>query len=83
MLKEEVREKPKQTCIPLTTYNRFCLNISKVTWKHWDLQAISESLEEISNCQPITAFRQNKNLKALIRSNKTEKNRVKKAKYKN
>ena len=29
MLKEKVREKPKQTCIPPTlTYNRFCPNIS-------------------------------------------------------
>ena len=30
MLKEKVREKPKQKCIPLTlTYNHFCSNISK------------------------------------------------------
>ena len=32
ILKEKVREKPKQTCIPLTlTYNRFCPNYSKVS----------------------------------------------------
>ena len=31
MLKERGKEKPKQTCIPLTlTYNRFSPNISKV-----------------------------------------------------
>ena len=36
MLKEKVREKSKQTCIPLTlTYNRFCPNIIKVIRKHW------------------------------------------------
>ena len=33
MLKEKVREKPKQTYIPLT-YNRFCPNISKLIQKH-------------------------------------------------
>ena len=48
MLKEKVREKPTQTCIPLTlTYNRFCPNISQVTLKHWNLLAINESLKEI------------------------------------
>ena len=32
ILKEKVREKPKQTCIPLKlTYNRFCPNYSKVS----------------------------------------------------
>ena len=37
MLKEKVREKPKQTCILLIlTYNRFCPNISKVTRKYWN-----------------------------------------------
>ena len=41
---------------------------------------MNESLKEICkfNCQPITAFRQNKNPKELIRSNKFEKNKVKK-----
>ena len=41
---------------------------------------MNESLKEICkfNCQPITAFRQNKNPKVLIRSNKFEKNKVKK-----
>ena len=61
MLKEKVTEKPKQVCIPLTlTYNRFCLNINKVTWKHWNLLAINDYLKEIFNCQPIAAFRRNK-----------------------
>ena len=68
MLKERVREKPKQTCTPLTlTYNCLCLNISKVIQKHWNLLAINESLEEIFNCQPITEFKQNKNLKGFNR----------------
>ena len=79
MLKEKVREKPKQTRISLTlTYNCFCPNISKVIRKHWNLLAINESLKEIFNCQPIAAFRRNKNLKELIGSNKIEKNKVKK-----
>ena len=66
MLKEKVREEPRQTCIPLTlTYNRFCPNISKVIRKHWNFLEIYESLKEIFNCQPITAFRRNKNLKEL------------------
>ena len=35
MLKEKVREKPKQTCIPLTLIcDPFCLNISKMIRKH-------------------------------------------------
>ena len=60
MLKEKVREKPKQTCIPLTiTYNRFCPNIGKVIQKHWNLLEINESLKEIFNFQTIAAFRRN------------------------
>ena len=82
ILKEKVWEKPKQTFIPLTLiYNRFCSNISKVIRKYWDLLAINESLKEIFNYHPITALRQYKILKELIGSNKTEKNRVKKDKY--
>ena len=46
--------------------------------KHWNLLAINESLKKIFNCQPIAAFRGNKNLKELIESNKIEKNKVKK-----
>ena len=79
MLKEKVREKTKQTCIPLTlTYNRFCPNTSKMIRNYWNLLAINKSLKEIFNCQPITAFRRNKNLKELIGGNKIEKNKVKK-----
>ena len=79
MSKEKVRKKQKQTCIPLTlTYNRFCLNISKVIRKYWNLLEINECLKEILNCQSITAFRPNKNLKELIGSDKIEKNKVKK-----
>ena len=79
IVKEKVIEKPKQTCISLTlTYNRFCTNISKVIWKHSNFLNINESLKEIFDCQPITAFRQNKNLTELIGSNKIEKNKVKK-----
>ena len=79
IVKEKVIEKPKQTRIPLTlTYNRFCTNISKVIWKHSNFLNINESLKEIFDCQPITAFRQNENLTELIGSNKIEKNKVKK-----
>ena len=46
--------------------------------KHWNLLEINESLKEIFTCQSITAFRQNKNLKELIGSNKFEKNTTKK-----
>ena len=50
LLKERVREKPKQTCIQLTlTYNQFCPNISKVIRKHWNLLAINEFLKDIFN----------------------------------
>ena len=79
MLKKKVTEKSKQTCIPLTlAYNRLYPNISKVIRKHWNLLEIYEFLKEIFNCQPITAFRRNKNLKELIGTNKIEKNKVKK-----
>ena len=82
MLKKKVRQKPKQTCIPLTfSCNRFCPNIIKVIRKHWNLLEINESLKEIFNCQPITAFRRNKNLKELIGVNKVENNKVKKDKH--
>ena len=72
---EKVTEKPKQTRIALTlTFSRFCPNISKVIRKYWNLLEINESLKEIFNCQPVTAFKRNKNLKELIGSNKIEKN---------
>ena len=70
MLEEKIREKSK--------YNRFCPNISKVMRKHWNLLSINESPKEMFNCQPITSFRRNKNLKELIGSNKIAKNKVKK-----
>ena len=50
----------------------------KFDTKTWNVLAINESLKEIFNYQPITAFRQNKTLKELIGSNKIEKNKVKK-----
>ena len=81
MLKKKVKEKPKQTCIPVTlTYNCFCPNISKVIRKHWSLLELNESLKEIFNCQPITAFRWNKTLKELIGSNEIAKDKIKKRK---
>ena len=46
--------------------------------KHWNLLEINDSLKEIFNCQSVTTFRRNKNLKELIESNKIEKNKVKK-----
>ena len=46
--------------------------------KHFNLLEINESLKEIFNCQPITAFRRNNILKELIGSNKTENNKFKK-----
>ena len=46
--------------------------------KHWNLLAINESLKNIYNCQPITVFTRNTNLKELIESNKIEKNKVNK-----
>ena len=78
-LEERIREKPMETRIPLTLiYNCFCSNISKVIQWHWNLQVINESLEEKFNCQPITAYKQNENLKELIENSKTENNKVKK-----
>ena len=84
MLKKRVREKPKQARIALTiTSNRYCSNISKVMLlKNWNLLAINQSLIEIFNCEPITAFTQIKNLNELIRSNKIEKKKVEKKKVK-
>ena len=79
MSKEKVEEKLKQTCIPLRlTYNCFCPNISKVIREHWNWLSINESIKEMFNCQPLTAFTRNKNLKELVESNKIEKNTVKK-----
>ena len=64
MSKEKVEEKLKQTCIPLRlTYNYFCPNISKVIREHWNWLSINESIKEMFNCQPLTAFTRNKNLK--------------------
>ena len=68
-----------ETRIPLTLiYNCFCPNISKVIQWHWNLQVINESLEEKFNCQPVTAYKQNENLKELMENSKTENNKVKK-----
>ena len=46
MLMRRVKEKLRQT------------SISKVIWRYWNLLAINESLREIFNCEPITAFKQ-------------------------
>ena len=46
MLKRRVKERLRQT------------SISKVISKYWNLLAINESLREIFNCEPITAFKQ-------------------------
>ena len=43
----------------------------------------NESLKEMLNCQPVTAFTRDRNIKELIRSNKTQKNKVKKEKFRN
>ena len=84
MLKQKVREKTKQACIPVTlTYTRLYSNIGKVIWKHWNLLELNESLKEIFNCQWITAFRRNKNLKELTGSNKIEKKILLQASTKN
>ena len=45
--------------------------------------AVNKFLKDIFNCLPITAFKRNKNRKELRRSNKIEKNKIKKDKYKN
>ena len=81
MLKRKVREKPEQASIPITLNCKgFCPNITKVMRKHWNVLAINESLKKIFNCQPITAFKQNKKLKELIGGSKIEKNKKKKKK---
>ena len=51
---------------------------SLLIWKHRNLLAINESPKEIFNCQPRTAFKQNKNLREFIGSNKIENKKVKK-----
>ena len=58
MLKEKVRQKSKQRCIPLTlTQNCFCPNISKVIQKHWKLLEINESpTNVISNKSQINKY---------------------------
>ena len=74
MLKERVREKPKQICVPLTlNNNHFCPNISKVVQKHWNLVTINKSKKKYLIVND-TAFKRCNNLKVLIGSNKIEKN---------
>ena len=76
------KSQPKQTRIPLTLiYNHFCPKISEIIGKSWNLPAINVSLKEIFNCQPITTFMPNKNLKELIGRKKIKKNKAKKDKY--
>ena len=79
------KSQPKQTRIPLTLiYNHFCPKISEIIEKSWNLPAINEiSLKEIFNCQPITTFMPNENLKELIGRKKIKKNKAKKYKKTN
>ena len=82
ILNERVREKPKHSLISLVlTSNRHGPNIRKFNRKHWNLLVLNGSLKEIFNCQPITPFKQSKILKELIESNKIEKKKGKKDKY--
>ena len=60
------------------TYNRFFSNINKVIRKKVELTSSKESLKEIFNYQPATAFKRNKNLQELIGRNKLQTNKVKK-----
>ena len=79
MLQRKNQENSGKARIPLTlTYNGFLPNISKVFRKHWNLLLINDSLKETFNCQPITAFKRNVNLRELIGSNKIEQGKVKK-----
>ena len=79
------KSQPKQTRIPLTLiYNHFCPKISEIIGKSWNLPAINKiSLKEIFDCQPITTFMPNKNLKELIGRKNIKKNRAKKYKKAN
>ena len=60
------------------TYNRSLPNISKVAHKHWNILSISKSFKDYFQNEPVTAFRQNINLKELISSNKVKYTKVKK-----
>ena len=70
---------PIRTHIPLgITYNCFSPNISKIIRKNWNILSFNKSLKKFFQNKLVTAFKQNKNLKELICSNKTENNIVKK-----
>ena len=79
LLKEKETTEQTPSRIPLVlTYSRFLPNISKIIKKHWDILSINQSLKEVFQNKPITAFKRNKNIKDMIGSKKIENNKVKK-----
>ena len=59
-------------------YNWFLQNISKAITKNWNVLRVNENLKEIFKNEPITAFKQNKNIQEIIRTHWIENGRIKK-----
>ena len=55
-------------------------NISNIVRKQWNILNISRTPQGLFQEKPITAFKRNRNLKKLIRSNCVENGKVKQAK---
>ena len=78
LLKERDSTTSKETKIPLVlTNSRSLPNISKVGRKNWNNLSVNKAFKEIFQNELATAFRRNKNLKELVRSNKIEYTKVK------
>ena len=81
LLKEKTHDKESQNKTPLVlTYNRFLPNINNVVWKQWSILNICKTLQGLFQEGPATAFKRNRNLKELIRSNCIKNGKVKRAK---
>ena len=83
LLREKTHDKETKNKTPLVlTYNHFLPNISNIVRKHWNILNISRTLQGLFQEEPIMAFKRNRNLKELIRSNCIEHGKVKRAKNK-
>ena len=59
-------------------YNWFLQNITKTITKNWNILRVNKNLKKIFKNEPITAFKQNKNIQEIIGTHWIDNGRIKK-----
>ena len=78
LIREKDTRKKSGRILLVITYNQFLPNITKSIRKNWNILQINKNIKEIFKHEPITAFKQNKNIQEIIGLHWIENGRVKK-----